>query len=146
MEKTDISRSVKSIDFGKQYGVRIQRILRSNCIITVRDLCRQSRQELDRIRYLNKKSISTIEAALEKYGLRIDMTDKELDVYAGIGPQETAISSCSPEQEKAEREKWEKRRYDLAKELFMRNQTDAYRAVTEADNLIRFLRKIPADY
>lgn len=30
MEKIDISKSVKSIDFGKQYGVRVQRIFQTN--------------------------------------------------------------------------------------------------------------------
>lgn len=145
MGKINISKSVKSIDFGKQYGVRVQRIFEANCIISIRDLCLQARHELCKIRYLNKKSISIIEATLEKYGLRIDMTDKELDEYAGIVSQETPMSSCSSEQDKAESEKWEARRYELAKEFFIRNNMDAYRAVTEADNLIRFLRKIPGN-
>lgn len=89
MKKMDISKSVKSLDFGKQYGVRVQRIFQKNGIFTVRDLCSQSKQELAHTRYLSERSISMIEKILGKYALQLGMTNKELDEYAGIDFQES---------------------------------------------------------
>lgn len=143
MEKIDISKSVKSIDFGKQYGVRAQRIFQTNGIFTVRDLCRQSKQELVHIRYFSEKSISMIEEILGKYALQLGMTNKELDEYAGIDFQESGNQSNIPIEKDTEADKWEERRYEIAKELFVHQHLSAYNAVTEADSLIKYLKNMP---
>lgn len=143
MGKIDISKSVKSIDFGKQYGVRVQRIFQTNGIFTVRDLCRQSKQELVHIRYFSERSISMIEEVLGKYALQLGMTNKELDEYAGIDFQESGNLSNIPIEKDTEADKWEERRYEIAKELFVHQHLSAYNAVTEADSLIKYLKNMP---
>ena len=70
--------------------------------------------------------------ALKKYNLRLGMFNEELDKYAGIG-------NTTPE-DKEEEAKWEQRRYEIAKEMFVRNRLVANSAVIEADALIRVLR------
>lgn len=146
MEKTDISQSVKTLDFGSQYGVRVQRIFRENGISSIRDLCRQIRLDLAETRYLGEKSVAMIEVVLEKHGLRLNMTDKELDEYAGIDyrRQETLSDPSVPED--ADEAKWEQRRYEIAKELCVNQHMEAYIAVKEADKIIRTLKGAPNYY
>lgn len=55
MEKTDISQSVKTLDFGSKYNARIQRICREFDIKTIRDLCQWSGKELARVRDIGEK-------------------------------------------------------------------------------------------
>ena len=143
MEKTDISQSVKTLDFGNQYGVRVQRIFRENGISSIRDLCRQIRRDLAGTRYLGEKSVAMIEAVLEKHGLRLNMTDKELDEYAGINYRKQETLSVP---EDADAAKWEQRRYEIAKELCVNQHMAARIAVEEADKLIRTLKGAPNYY
>ena len=77
------------------------------------------------------KTIREIEDVLERYNLRLGMPGKELDEYAGIG------NSVQDEEEEA---KWEQRRYEIAKEVFIHHRLVANSAVYEADELIRALR------
>ncbi len=42
-----------------------------------------------------------------------------------------------------EADKWEERRYEIAKELFVHQHLSAYNAVTEADSLIKYLKNMP---
>ena len=72
-----------------------------------------------------------IEDVLERYNLRLGMLGKELDEYAGIE------NSVQDEEEEA---KWEQRRYEIAKEVFIHHRLVANSAVYEADGLIRALR------
>lgn len=146
MGKMDISKSVKSLDFGKQYGVRVQRIFQKNGIFTIRDLCSQSKQELAYTRYLSERSISMIEKILGKYALQLGMTNKELDEYAGIDFQESGNQSNILIGKNTEADKWEERRYKIALELFVHQRLSAYNAVTEADSLIKHLRNMPNSY
>lgn len=83
-EKIDIEQPVCLYDFGHNYNVRIQRILRDNHIITIRELCRQPKRNLLGLHDFGKNSIWKIETLLENYGLCLGMSDKELDEYAGI--------------------------------------------------------------
>lgn len=146
MGKMDISKSVKSLDFGKQYGVRVQRIFQKNGIFTIRDLCSQSKQELAHTQYLSERSISMIEKILGKYALQLGMTNKELDEYAGIDFQESGNQSNILIGKNTEADKWEERRYKIALELFVHQRLSAYNAVTEADSLIKHLRNMPNSY
>ena len=146
MGKMDISKSVKSLDFGKQYGVRVQRIFKKKRIFTIRDRCSQSKQELAHTRYLSERSISMIEKILGKYALQLGMTNKELDEYAGIDFQESGNQSNILIGKNTEADKWEERRYKIALELFVHQRLSAYNAVTEADSLIKHLRNMPNSY
>lgn len=129
MEKTDVSQSVKTLDFGSKYNARIQRICREFDIKTIRDLCQWSGKELARVRDIGEKSIEEIENVLGKYSLRLGMSGEELDEYSGIG------NSVQEEETK-----WEQRRYEIAKEIFVHHRLAANSAVYEADELIRVLR------
>lgn len=91
-----------------------------------------ARKGLVRLRGIGGKSIDEIEDVLKKYNLRLGMFNEELDKYAGIG-------NTTPE-DKEEEAKWEQRRYEIAKEMFVRNRLVANSAVIEADALIRVLR------
>lgn len=141
METIDISQSVKALDFGKQYGTRVQGVFRENEIFSIRDLCRQIRRDLVRTCYLGEKSVAMIEAVLKKYGLRLSMTDKELNEYAGVEHREKEMLSDTSVQEDAEAVLWEQRRYEIAKEMFVKYRILAIAAVNEADELIRALRR-----
>lgn len=131
MEKTDISQSVKTLDFGSKYNARIQRICREFDIKTIRDLCQWSGKELARVRDIGEKSIEEIENVLGRYNLQLGMSREELDEYAGNR------NSVQDEEEEA---KWEQRRYEIAKEVFIHHRLVANSAVYEADELIRALR------
>ena len=120
MEKIDISQSVKTLEFGSKYEARIQRIFREFDIKTIRDLCQWPGKDLVRVRDMGRKSIEEIEDVLERYNLRLGMLGKEQD-----------------EEEEA---KWEQRRYEIAKEVFIHHRLVANSAVYEADGLIRALR------
>lgn len=133
-EKVDIEQPICLYDFGHNYNVRIQRILRDNHIVTIRELCRQPKRNLLGLHDFGKNSIWKIETLLENYGLCLGMSDKELDEYAGI---------LSPEQEKAEAALWEQRRYEIARELCVLRHEPAYAAVEEADKLIKLLKECP---
>ena len=131
MEKTDISQSVKTLDFGRKYNARIQRVCREFDIKTIRDLCQWSGKELARVRDIGEKSIEEIENVLGRYNLQLGMSREELDEYAGNR------NSVQDEEEEA---KWEQRRYEIAKEVFIHHRLVANSAVYEADELIRVLR------
>ena len=143
MGKIDIKQSIRTLDFGCQYDIRVQGIFRENGIFSIRDLCQWSRRDLMRMRYLGNKSVMGIEAVLEKYDLRLGMTDKELDEYAGIDHREKEASSVLSIQEDTEAGKWEQRRYEIAKDLCVNQCITAYDAVQEADKLIRALKGLP---
>lgn len=119
------------LEFGSKYEARIQRIFREFDIKTIRDLCQWPGKDLVRVRDMGRKSIEEIEDVLERYNLRLGMLGKELDEYAGIE------NSVQDEEEEA---KWEQRRYEIAKEVFIHHRLVANSAVYEADGLIRALR------
>ncbi len=131
MEKIDISQSVKTLDFGRKYNTRIQRICRDFNITTIRELCQWYGKDMIRVHDIGKKSIEEIEEVLGRYNLRLGMFNEELDEYAGIGLSK---------QEEADAALWEQRRYEIAKEMFVRYRILAIAAVNEADELIRTLR------
>lgn len=127
----DIEQHISTYDFGSNYDVRIQRILRDNRIFTIRELCQRSRRNLLGLRDFGNNSIDKIEALLRKYNLNLGMSCEELDEYAGI-----RLSK----QEEAEAAIWELRRYEIAKDLCVFRNEPAYIAVEEADKLIKLLK------
>lgn len=132
MVKIDISKSVDTLDFGLKFGIRIRRICREFDITTIRDLCQWSGKDLIKVRDMGGKSIEEIESVLGKYGLRLGMLAEELDEYAGTG---------NSKQAEAEAALWEQRRYEIAKEMFVKHRILAVAAVNEADELIRALKQ-----
>ena len=125
MEKIDISQSVKTLEFGSKYEARIQRIFREFDIKNHPGFVPMARKGLGKGTRYGKKSIEEIEDVLERYNLRLGMPGKELDEYAGIG------NSVQDEEEEA---KWEQRRYEIAKEVFIHHRLVANSAVYEADD------------
>lgn len=132
MERIDIGQSVETLDFGSKHDIRIQHICHRFDIKTIQDLCKWPGKELIRVRNMGRKSIEEIENVLKRYNLHLGMTDKELDEYAGTE---------NPVQEEEEEEKkWEQRRYEIAREMFVQHRILAVAAVKEADDLIAVLR------
>ena len=140
MEKIDISQSVKTLEFGSKYEARIQRIFREFDIKTIRDLCQWPGKDLVRVRDMGRKSIEEIEDVLERYNLRLGMLGKELDEYARAAQKERKVPTAASAPEETEAAKWEQRRYEIAKEVFIHHRLVANSAVYEADGLIRALR------
>lgn len=134
MVKIDVNQSVNTLDFGRKYDTRIQRICREFSITTIRELCQWAGKDLIKVHDMGEKSIEEIEEVLGRYNLRLGMPDEELDEYAGTG---------NSKQEKAEEALWEQRRYEIAKDLCVHRHEPAYIAVGEADKLIEFLKGNP---
>ena len=145
MGKIDINQSVEALDFGCKYDTRIQRICRDFGITTIRSLCLSTRKELGRINEMGRNSIGTIEGVLGRYGLRLEMAGEELDEYAGIEHGEDENRPALSPRTDPEEARWEQRRYETAKELFVRYRMSALVAVQEAGELIRELKNISQD-
>ena len=128
MGKIDLDNDVQSLDFGSKSDTRIQINLDRYQIKTIRDLCRCNIVELKKIKDLGKASIREINETLKAYGLQLGMSDDQLDEYT---------SSLSLEDAK-----WEQRRYEIAKEIFLHhvynNQIGKldYNVITEMSLLI----------
>ena len=105
MGKIDLDNDVQSLDFGSKSDTRIQINLDRYQIKTIRELCRCNIVELKKIKDLGKASIREINETLKAYGLQLGMSDDQLDEYT---------SSLSLEDAK-----WEQRRYEIAKEIFL---------------------------
>ncbi len=105
MGKIDLDKDVQSLDFGSKSDTRIQTNLERYQIKTIRELCKCNIVELKKIKDLGKASIREINETLKAYGLQLGMSDDQLDEYA---------SSLSLEDAK-----WEQRRYEIAKEIFL---------------------------
>lgn len=132
MGKIDISQSMRSLDFGPKYNGRIQRACRDFDIATIRDLCQCSGKDLMKIRGIGKRCIEEIESVLEGYGLHLGMLTQEMDEYAG---------ATLPEGEDGtDAGLWEQRRYEVAREMFVRHRIPAEVAVCEADELMNALK------
>jgi hypothetical protein len=105
MGKIDLDKDVQSLDFGSKSDTRIQTNLERYQIKTIRELCKCNIVELKKIKDLGKASIREINETLKAHGLQLGMSDDQLDEYA---------SSLSLEDAK-----WEQRRYEIAKEIFL---------------------------
>ncbi|WP_443898004.1 DNA-directed RNA polymerase subunit alpha C-terminal domain-containing protein [Paraprevotella clara] len=144
-EQIDINRSVEALEFRKPFGIRIYCVCCDNRIVTIRDLCLRTNWDLIQTRNLGYKSIAHIEKILGEYGLRLGMTDKELDAYMGIESEEDAEHIAALMRlEEAEAVKWEQRRYEVSKELYIRRKKlSPYEAMAEAEKLILALQGMP---
>lgn len=88
MEKISLDTPVKEIDFGK-YTVRIHTCMTSTWrmeIYTLRELVTYSYNQLLNRRNIGKKLITGIMDTLERYGLKLGMTEEEIAEYEGCQP------------------------------------------------------------
>lgn len=145
MEKIDINRPVTELFCTEPFTLRIRKVCGSHEIVTVRDLCLHSNWDLIHFRHLGERSIAHIEDMLGNFGLRLGMTDKELDTYMGIESEEDAEHIAALMRlEEAEAVKWEQRRYEVSKELYIRRKKlSPYEAMAEAEKLILALQGMP---
>ena len=132
MEKIDISQSVKTLEFGSKYEARIQRIFREFDIKTIRGFVPMARKGLGKGTRHGKKKHRGNRGCSGKVQSPVgNARVRNWTKYAGIG------NSVQDEEEEA---KWEQRRYEIAKEVFIHHRLVANSAVYEADELIRALR------
>lgn len=140
MERIDIGKNVNMFRFRDTLDTRIRHMFHMKGITTVRDLCLQNKRDLMKTREVGIRSIRQIETILEPYGLRLGMYETELDEYARAAQSENkALTDASLSEEKEEK-KWEQRRYEIAREMFVQHRMLAVAAVKEADDLIAVLR------
>ena len=120
MAKIDLNKKIVEFDFGKQYDVRIQHACRHSNIVTIRDLCLCNAKSFNFYKQFGKSSLRHVIELLERYDLHLDMTDEELDEYAGINTtsKKTTMIEARIIVDDA---KWEQRRYEIAKEIFLHN-------------------------
>ena len=88
MGKIDINRPIAELFSVEPYALRIRNVCNSHDIATVRELCLHSNWDLIHFRHLGERSIAHMEEMLGNFGLRLGMTEKELDVYMGLESDE----------------------------------------------------------
>lgn len=71
------------------------------------------------------------------------MHETELDEYARAAQKERKVPAAASAPEKTEAAKWEQRRYEIAREMFVQHRMLAVAAVKEADDLIAALGYMP---
>ena len=126
------------------FALRIRKVCGNHEIVSVRDLCLHTNWDLLQFRYLSYKSITHIEDILGCYGLRLGMTEKELDTYMGIEPEEDKETAAILRFEKSEAIRWQQRRYEIAKDLYVKYRSlSPYEAMEEAEKLILALQGVP---
>lgn len=137
MERIDIGQNVNLFRFRDTVDARIRHMFRRNGITTVRDLCLQNKRDLMKTREVGIRSIMQIETILEPHGLRLGMHETELDEYARAAQRDRKVPAAASASEET---KWEQRRYEIAREMFVQHRMLAVAAVKEADDLIAVLR------
>ena len=81
MGKFDIDRPIAELFSVEPYALRIRNVCNSHDIATIRELCQHSNWDLLHFRHLGERSIVHIEDMLGKFGLRLGMTEEDLDAY-----------------------------------------------------------------
>ena len=134
MKKIDINKSFFCLGFSSLY-TRIKNCLLADDIYTIRELCSYQYKDLQKFPQLGMTSLLSIEKALSEYGLKLGMTEEELDDYAGV--------VHSAETENTEYSVMSERRYQAALELVVHRGLPIHEAVAMADNLLAALRNTP---
>lgn len=144
MEKIDINQNVGELFCEEPFALRIRKVCGSHEIVSVRDLCLHTNQDLIRFRHLGHKSIAHIGDILSRHGLRPGMTEKELDIYMGIKSEEDEGVTTIIRYEESEAAKWQQRRYEVARHLYVKYRSlSPYEAMEEAEKLILALQGVP---
>ncbi len=136
MKKIDINKSFFCLGFTALY-VRIKNCLLAADIYTIRELCRYQSKDLQKFPQMGATSIYSIEKTLGEYGLKLGMTEEELDDYTRtvrhVETENTANSESS------------ERRYHAALELIAHRGLSVQEAVSMADNLLAALQNTPEE-
>lgn len=144
MEKIDINRPVAELFSVEPFALRIRKVCCSHEIATVRDLCLHSNWDLIHFRHLGERSIAHMEETLGNFGLRLGMTEKELDAYMGLESDEDKAVATIMRFEESEAVKWDQRRYEVSRDLYVRYRSlSPYEAMAEAEKLILALQGMP---
>ena len=81
MGKFDIDRPIAELFSVEPYALRIRNVCNSHDIATIRELCLHSNWDLLHFRHLGERSIAHMEEMLGNFGLRLGMTEEDLDAY-----------------------------------------------------------------
>lgn len=142
MGKFDIDRPIAELFRVEPYALRIRNVCNSHDIATIRELCLHSNWDLIHFRHLGERSIAHMEEMLGNFGLRLGMTEKELDVYMGLESDEDKAVAAIMRFEESEAVKWDQRRYEVARDLYVRYRgLSPYEAMEEAEKLILALQE-----
>lgn len=159
----------------KATEARVAKALQHAGILTICDLCCQTAEDLLAIKNIGQNSVAQIEALLKEHGLGLDMSEEDLTAYSkqvadqsindgtsedpGTSASDDNPENCPPEQkafmemldfmcEDIERKRVEKRRYELAREIYIRDtgvfdsdQDRAEDAIRKADVFIEVYYK-----
>jgi hypothetical protein len=81
---------------------------------------------------------------LGKFGLRLGMTEEDLDAYMRFETEDDKDVTTIMRFEESEEVKWDQRRYEVARDLYVRYRgLSPYEAMEEAEKLILALQGVP---
>ena len=81
---------------------------------------------------------------LGKFGLRLGMTEEDLDAYMRFETEDDKDVTTIMRYEESEEVKWDQRRYEVARDLYVRYRgLSPYEAMEEAEKLILALQGVP---
>ena len=144
MGKFDIDRPIAELFSVEPYALRIRNVCNSHDIATIRELCQHSNWDLLHFRHLGERSIVHIEEMLGKFGLRLGMTEEDLDAYMSFETEDDKDVTTIMRFEESEEVKWDQRRYEVARDLYVRYRgLSPYEAMEEAEKLILALQGVP---
>ena len=146
MGKFDIDRPIAELFSVEPYALRIRNVCNSHDIATIRELCLHSNWDLLHFRHLGERSIAHMEEMLGNFGLRLGMTEEDLDAYMRFETEDDKDVTTIMRFEESEEVKWDQRRYEVARDLYVRYRgLSPYEAMEEAEKLILALQVIAED-
>ena len=144
MGKFDIDRPIAELFSVEPYALRIRNVCNSHDIATIRELCLHSNWDLLHFRHLGERSIAHMEEMLGNFGLRLGMTEEDLDAYMRFETEDDKDVTTIMRFEESEEVKWDQRRYEVARDLYVRYRgLSPYEAMEEAEKLILALQGVP---
>lgn len=139
MGKFDIDRPIAELFSVEPYALRIRNVCNSHDIATIRELCLHSNWDLLHFRHLGERSIAHMEEMLGNFGLRLGMTEEDLDAYMRFETEDDKDVTTIMRFEESEEVKWDQRRYEVARDLYVRYRgLSPYEAMEEAEKLILY--------
>ena len=129
MGKFDIDRPIAELFSVEPYALRIRNVCNSHDIATIRELCLHSNWDLLHFRHLGERSIAHMEEMLGNFGLRLGMTEEDLDAYMRFETEDDKDVTTIMRFEESEEVKWDQRRYEVARDLYVRCWI-SWRAIT----------------
>ena len=85
-----------------------------------------------------------MEEMLGNFGLRLGMTEEDLEAYMRFETEDDKDVTTIMRFEESEEFKWDQRRYEVARDLYVRYRgLSPYEAMEEAEKLILALQGVP---